>query len=65
MIAFGVAVHPADALVVAADNARQLLVDVDVERPQQQVSGRRKMRLMRPFGTLQRALEKALADMFN
>ena len=62
MIALGVAVHAADALIVAADQARQLALEIDLGAAQQQVGRRGEMRFVGPFGTRQRARQQAFAD---
>ena len=65
VIAFGVAVHAADALVVAADDPGQLGVEIDVGPLQQQICRRGEMRLMGPLGARQGAGEQAFADMLD
>ena len=49
VIALAVAVHAADALVVAADESRELAVEVDVRAAQQQIGRRGEMRFVGPF----------------
>ena len=63
VIAFAVAVHAADAFIEPADEARQVAVDIDIRPLEQQISGRAEMRLMGPFGTLERACDQPLAEM--
>ena len=65
MIALTVIVHPADALVIAADYARDLGVDIDVGTLAEQPQARRQMRLVRPRLARQGARKQALADRAN
>jgi hypothetical protein len=62
VIAFGVAVHASDALIVAVDQPRQFLVEVDVGPPQQQIRRRGEVRFVSPFGPRQRARDHAFPE---
>jgi hypothetical protein len=65
VIAFAIRIHAADALVVAADQVRELGFDVDIPAPQQQVGGGRQMGLVRPFGARKRPRDQPFADMLD
>ena len=65
VIALAVAVHPADALIVGADQARQLLVDGDIGPPGKQIGRGGEMRLVGPLGPRQGAGDEPLADMLD
>ena len=62
VVAFGIAVHSADAFIEAADDPRKLLVEVHVRPPKQQVGGRGKVRFMGPLLALQGAPEQAFPE---
>src|SRR5262245_11785496 len=65
VIALRVVVHSADALIVAADDARQLLVDGDIGTADEQIGRRGEMRFVGPFGPRQAAREQSFADMLD
>ena len=62
MIALCIVVHPADAFVEGADDARDLGIDVDIGSLRQKPETGAQMRLVRPDFARQGAREKAGAD---
>ncbi len=50
MIALAIAIHPAHALVIGRDNARDPGIDVDVGSEPDQPQGCAEMRFMGPLG---------------
>ena len=65
VIALGVAVHPADALVEAADDARQLGVEFYVRPANDEINRGGEMRFVRPVFARQSARKQPLAETFD
>jgi hypothetical protein len=63
VITLGVAVYAANALVETANDARQLLVEIDVFTSQQQVGRRTEMGFVSPLFFGEPARKQALAKM--
>ena len=65
VIAFAVAVYAADTLVVAANDAGELGIDIDVRAARQEPGRRREVCFVSPFGSRQGAREEPSTDMFD
>ena len=65
VIAFAVAVHAADTLVVAADEAGKLAIHVDIGPLQEQPGRGREMRFVRPFFLGKPGHEEAFTEMLD
>src|SRR6478609_5287294 len=65
MIALGIAVHAADALIVAANDTAESAVEIHLRATQHQIDRRREMRFVSPFLAPQGAGEKAFAEMLD
>ena len=65
VIAFAVAVYAANALIVAADEAGKLGLEVNLRMAKNEVGRRGEMRFVGPFLARQIAREEAFADALN